>query len=94
MEKTRKMAFCATKVEGQTYQELDARAREYGAQFFEVPIEQISVFVVEDARPATYSKHGEGEPERWSGRFRIGCEVEADDEHASDDDLDEPGPEE
>ena len=93
MEKIRKMTYCATKVEGRTYQELDARAREYGAQFFSVPIERISVFVAEDARPATYSKHGDGEPETWSGRFRIGCEVEADDDPKADGDLDEPGPE-
>lgn len=89
MEKIKKMVYCATKVEGRTYQELDQRAREYGARFFELPIERISVFIVEDARPVAHAKHGDGEPEVWAARFRIGCEVDADDDPDPKDDLDE-----
>lgn len=92
MDKIQKMTYCATKVQGRNYQELDERAREYGAQFFGVPVEQVAVFIVEDARPSIISKHGEGEPETWEARFRIGCQVEADDEPPANDDLDEPGP--
>lgn len=80
MEKIKKLTYCATEVQGNTYQDLDQRAREYGARFFDVPIECVSVFIVEDARPATFSKHGDGEPETWKARFRIGCEVDADDD--------------
>jgi hypothetical protein len=82
VEKIKKMTYCAAKVIGRSYQELDARAREYGATFFEVPVERVAVFIVEDARPETVSKHGDGEPETWSARFRIGCEVDADEDPA------------
>jgi hypothetical protein len=87
--KIQKMVYCSTKVTGRNYQELDQRARDYGAQFFEVPVEQVSIFVVEDARPETVSKHGDGQPETWGARFRIGCQVEADEEPVTDDDLNE-----
>jgi hypothetical protein len=74
------VAYCQAEVVGRTYQELDLKAREYGANFFEVPVEEVSVFLTTHAVVNSVSKHADDPtlPEQWKATFRIGCIKEVD----------------
>lgn len=84
------MVFCSAPVEGRTYQELDARARQYAANFFEVPIEEVKIAMAPQPTVTKLSKHAEESvPELWSATFRVGTLKEVDEIGSDDEDPDE-----
>lgn len=83
------MIYCHAPVEGRTYQELDARARQYAANFFEVPIESVKIVMAPQPVVTKLSKHAEeAVPEVWAATFRVGTLKEVDEIDAADDGTD------
>lgn len=76
-ETTRRLirAYVSVPVEGTSYPEMDAKARQYAAKFFGVGEEDLIVTSIPTISVATTAEFSEDptEPGRWRGTFRVGC---------------------
>lgn len=70
--------FCNIEVTGVTYDELVEKARQFGAEFFGVPPEDVSVVMSGNARMAGTARFEDQRPGGWTVRFTVGCVKEVD----------------
>lgn len=68
-------AYVSVPVEGGSYPEMDEKAREYAARFFQVEQEDIVITTVPTIAMAerAHWSNDPTEPDRWRGTFRVGC---------------------
>lgn len=82
--------FCSIEVTGVAYDELVEKARQYGAEFFSAPLEDVSVVMSGSARMAGTARFEDQRPGSWTARFTVGCvkEVDITDSEDAMDDVD------
>lgn len=85
------LADVSVTVQGKDYQQLDERAREYAARFFNCSETELKILNIPHARVAEKQRFTEdpGAPEVWEATFRVGHlgELSGDEDEPVDDDA-------